>query len=339
MRGAAVTLARQALAGDVPEAIVATDMLDLASFLAFTRGRLARVPALLYMHENQLTYPLRSEVAAGSRGRQASEPDRHYGFINLTSMLAADRVAFNSEFHRRSVLEELPRFLRHFPEHREEASVQALAGRACVLPVGIAGRELGAPSSPRRAPPLVMWNQRWEYDKNPAAMFDALRTVASRGIDFRVALCGQRFARQPAEFETGIADLGERVVHAGHLPRDQYVALLRDSDVVISTSYHEFFGIAVLEAIAAGAVPLLPARLSYPELLPTRVHDTCLYRDPADLADRLAETLALPERARAAIGRLAEEVIERFDWSRVAPAYDAAIEELVERGVTHGIYS
>ena len=43
--------------------------------------------------------------------------------------------------------------------------------------------------------------------------------------------------------------------------------MLQSMDVVISTAEHEFFGIAVCEAVWAGAVPVLPRRLSYPELV------------------------------------------------------------------------
>ena len=37
--------------------LLVSDMLDLAAFLALTRPRFERTPVLLFMHENQLTYP------------------------------------------------------------------------------------------------------------------------------------------------------------------------------------------------------------------------------------------------------------------------------------------
>ena len=62
------------------------------------------------------------------------------------------------------------------------------------------------------------------------------------------------------------------------------------TDVVVSSSMHEFFGISVVEALSAGAVPVLPKRLSYPEVVPEQWHDFAFYSDEA-ITDRLREVL------------------------------------------------
>ena len=69
--------------------------------------------------------------------------------------------------------------------------------------------------------------------------------------------------------------------------------MLKSMDVVISTAEHEFFGIAVCEAIWAGAVPVLPRRLSYPELVTT----DSLY-DSTEHAARLIARAANPHHRR-----------------------------------------
>ncbi|MGQ9548036.1 MAG: tRNA-queuosine alpha-mannosyltransferase domain-containing protein, partial [Roseiflexus sp.] len=88
MRGAAITFAREVHRRSLlhVDLIVATDMLDVATFLGLTRDRLANVPVALYMHENQLTYPL-----PPGRVRDLAFP-----WINYTSALAADAIFFNS---------------------------------------------------------------------------------------------------------------------------------------------------------------------------------------------------------------------------------------------------
>lgn len=339
MHGAAVTLAeRWQEVGEV-DRIVATDMLDLAAFLGLTARRTAGIPVLLYMHENQITYPLPEEPGAGAMRRQHGERDRHYGFVNFTSMLAATRVAFNSEFHRDELLGSgraggrrgaLARFLRHYPDHRQTGEVAAIAERSVVLPVGVQLDDLAPPDPDRRPgePPLIVWNQRWEYDKNPGELMRVLVRLAGAGVRFQVALCGEAFGRRPPAMERGIAALGDRVAHAGHLPRAQYTELLGRSTIVVSTALHEFFGIGVVEAICAGAMPVLPGRLAYPEIVPERFHARCLYGGPEQLQERLEAALATPAETAAIGAELALELRARFAWPALAPLYDRAVETM-----------
>jgi glycosyltransferase involved in cell wall biosynthesis len=74
-----------------------------------------------------------------------------------------------------------------------------------------------------------------------------------------------------------------------------YRAMLRQSDIVVSTAIQEFFGISVIEALYCGCVPVLPQRLSYPELLPVEHHAACLYTNDGALAERLAATVVHPQ--------------------------------------------
>ena len=344
MHGGAVTLARRFLRdGGTAEVVVATDMLDLSTFLALTRARTSTTPAVLFMHENQLTYPLPADGSSGPMRRQGGERDLHYAFVNVASMLAADRILFNSQYHRDAVLAELPRFLRRFPDRIDGGAVADIDARSEVVHVGIDAVELGAveplpprPSAPASArsatvskgagdPPLVLWSQRWEYDKNPAELFDALRAVRDDGIGFRLALCGQSFGRRPAEFDAALDDLGDRIVHVGFASREVYRELLHAAEVTVSTAHHEFFGIAVVEAVRCATFPILPRRLSYPELIPDEYHGQCLYGSPSSLVRRLRWALTARGEAARLARRLAVAV-SRFDWERVAPRTDEAIE-------------
>ena len=97
---------------------------------------------------------------------------------------------------------------------------------------------------------------RWDHDKRPEALLRVLVALAEHDVPFRVALAGANTRSDPWEFDAAIEALGERVVHVGHLPRDAYEALLLRSDVVVSTAAHEFFGVATVEAVAAGLAPV-----------------------------------------------------------------------------------
>ena len=122
-------------------------MVDLTTFLALTRRWTGGVPTVLYMHENQLTYPLQNRPARQRAAYQLNARERHYAFINYASMLAADRVLFNSRFHLRSWFGALPNFLKHYADYPELDTVALLRRRAEVLPVGIDLARLDAPQA------------------------------------------------------------------------------------------------------------------------------------------------------------------------------------------------
>jgi glycosyltransferase involved in cell wall biosynthesis len=332
MHGGAVTLARRFREQKLkPDVILATDMLDVTTFLALTRGQTHNVPLVLYMHENQLTYPLPEDPTTGPMRRQLGERDYHYAFINYASMLAADAVWFNSMFHLESWFTAVPAFLKHFPEYNELGTVAGLRKKSRVLPVGVDFEKLsmvnGQRSMVNKGPPLILWNQRWEYDKNPAAFFGALAEVTAAGIPFRLALCGQQYGQRPPTFDNALTQFADQLVHVGHADFETYRRLLWQADVVVSTAHHEFFGISLLEAIACRTFPLLPHRLSYPELIPAAYHADCLYHSQDELVRRLIWALSHMEQAKKIAGELSTAV-KPFDWTAVAPRYDAALSEI-----------
>lgn len=327
MHGAGITLAGEyhnsSFAADV---FLATDMLDLTTFLSLTRRSTATIPAVLYMHENQLTYPLSKDPAQGPMRRQAGERDLHYAFINFVSMLTADVVLFNSDYHREALLGALPPFLKQFPEYNETRAVDTIARKSSVIYPGLElSTEINDAADEAKSPPLILWNQRWEYDKDPETMFNVLFELAARELPFNVAICGQNFRARPEEFEIAREKLAGRIVHFGYAEPEQYRHLLNQADVTLSTAKHEFFGIAVLEAVASQVFPILPNRLSYPELIPVEFHDTCLYSTRAQLLARLEWALLNRNQARLIARDLAIST-NKYQWSAIVPQYDRVIE-------------
>lgn len=67
-----------------------------------------------------------------------------------------------------------------------------------------------------------------------------------------------------------------------NLTKDKYYNLLAHAKIVVSTAYQETYGIAMLEATQLGCVPLVPNRLSYPELY----NPWCVYNSQAELLDK-----------------------------------------------------
>ncbi|MBI1286556.1 MAG: DUF3524 domain-containing protein [Flavobacteriales bacterium] len=325
MHGGAITLAEQFLACDFqPDLILATDMLDLSSFLSLTRERTASVPTAVYFHENQLTYPW-SPNDEDLRLKR----DNHYGFINYTSALAADRVFFNSEYHRTSFLSTLPAFLKQFPDHTNSNTVATIARKSEVLYLGMDLRSMDPIVSeiterPKRA--VILWNHRWEYDKNPEEFFEALFEIQRRGWDFKLVVLGERFKNSPAIFDEAKKRLEPNILHWGFVEsREEYVRLLGQCDMLPVTSYQDFFGGSVVEAMYCNVKPLLPKRLAYPEHVPELLHYTFFY-ETGELVDKLQRWIRDVSILRKQQTR---SFVERYDWTKQIANYDDAFSKLV----------
>ncbi len=325
MHGGAVTLAQEFMAcADQPDILLVSDMLDLTTFLALTRERTAQIPTALYFHENQLTYPWSPDDCDPGQQR-----DAHYAFINYTSALAADRVYFNSRYHLESFFSELPGFLKSFPDHNCIDNLQGLRENSRVLPLGLDLQQL-AEFRPDTLPakqngPLILWNHRWEYDKNPEIFFQVLYRLLEEGLAFQVALLGESYRKSPAIFDQARQKLGERIVHYGYIENDaDYARWLWQADILPVTSNHDFFGASVVQAIFCGCTPLLPRRLAYPEHLPESRHDLYLYNDTEDLLERLRHMLSQPAFDTAEL----QAYVARYDWRVQVEHYDHLLESI-----------
>jgi len=327
MQGGAITLSREAQClHERPDLILASDMLNVPTFLALAGKNVAGVPLALYFHENQLTYPL----------QPGEKRDLHYAFINFASALRADAVFFNSAYHLDAFFDELPRLLKHFPDYNELWAVGALRAKASVLPLGLnlAPFDAHRPSRAASGRPLILWNHRWEYDKDPATFFRAVYALAdeaveSEGPDFGLVLLGESFRNQPEEFLEARERLQDRIVHFGYAEdAATYARLLWQADIAVSTAWHEFFGAAIVEACYCACYPVLPRRLSYPELIPDAYHDACLYDDFNGLLALLRYAVRHVEEIRSF--SLGPEVY-RFDWRQMAPRYDHILERVVAK--------
>ena len=326
LRGGAVTLA-DLVRAEVeehgrPDVVIISSLVHGAALLGLTRRSLGDVPVVAYVHESQLRYP-----TTGGR-----TPDTDAAMANWQTLLAADAVWWNSAFHRTTVLEALPGVLQAAPDLSHAAWVPRIEANSSVVPVGVelAGL-LGAErrsSSSAGAVPLVVWNQRWEHDKDPLGWLRIMARLADTGVGFRLALAGERPRERDDVAQSLLDRLDDHIEVDRYLDAEAYRALLLRSDVILSCARHEFFGISVVEAIAAGCVPVLPDTLSHPELVPDRWHDAVLH-PPGRAQDALAAVLTDLDGARARVAGL-RQAMERWSWPRVIDRYDTALTALTE---------
>lgn len=325
MRHSAITFARMAAEqlkkGKAPDMVFCSDMLNLAEFAALAPVEISRLPKVIYFHENQLTYPVRIE----------DERDYQFAMTNLTSALAADAVWFNSRFHMNSFLEALVKFLKSMPDFQPLEVTEIIRAKSSVHPPGIA--DLTGLPEREPGPIRILWAARWEHDKNPELFFEAIEILKANEVQFKLSVIGQSFRDRPDVFSEAHRRFAGHIDHWGYQKtRPVYERVLQQSDVIVSTANHEFFGISVVEAIAAGAYPLVPNRLSYPEILGLAQIENAeqFFYDgsPGDLANKLGRLAARINQGALYPATINPAILtDRFKWNNLAHQYDRALEQ------------
>jgi len=302
--------------------LVAPSMVDLAC-LRGLMPELARLPSLVYFHENQFAYPTRQQQKANI------EPQ----LVNLFSAACADRIAFNSHYNQVSFFRGAEALLRRLPDAFPAATLTQIKARSQVLPVPLEAECF----KPNRADPntlTLVWNHRWEYDKGPDRLLAALRLFARErppSVPVKIHLLGQQFRREPeafAELKPLLSQAG-LLGHWGFVPnQDDYRQILARSHGVLSTALHDFQGLSVLEGAATGCRPLVPDREAYPEWFAPPYLYTSDRHQPEREARALADSL-LRWQADFQAGQLVSPApVDFVSWAHWRPAYASYLTEL-----------
>ena len=285
--------------------LLCSTLIDVATLKALLPDWLQNTPIASYFHENQFAYPVQTE----------HERDLHFGLTNLTTALASDRIAFNSAHNLETFLDGCRPILKKAPDMSFPDIEPIIRAKSIILPppLDFAAIDAFPPTDLSGDTPVILWNHRWEHDKNPEQFFTALFELERQGEDFKLIVLGQSFRQQPPIFDEARQRLRHRILHFGYAEsREEYHRWLHRADIVVSTARHEFFGLAVIEAVRAGCRPLIPNRLSYPELFPKEY----LYAE-TDFDKKLAQGLQKKRLSKEE----SRELTEPFSWNMLAGKY------------------
>ena len=292
--------------------IFCSSMLNLPEFRGLAPKVLRNLPAVVYFHENQLVYPI----------HDAARRDQNTILVNFKSALAAEQVWFNSAYNRNTFLDKLTDFFDRMPDNQPLEAIETIRRKSEIFPPGI---ETPLKQNTRsNYPRHILWAARWEADKNPQEFFQALRVLKKNKIDFRLSVIGEKASRVPEIFAHAKKEFADQISNWGYAEsRKKYLDILAETDIIVSTAIHEFFGISVVEAIAAGAYPLLPQRLAYPEVLGLKEHpqrQCFFYKETADdLGAKLLEYCSAKDDLWSNAPAMPEELVSKYYWSELAP--------------------
>ncbi|MBN1501377.1 MAG: DUF3524 domain-containing protein [Spirochaetes bacterium] len=327
MHGGAVTLADMFNRLDSAfDLVIASDMLDLPLFRSLVRTP-TDTKYVIYFHENQLTYPWSPDDPDTGLQR-----DEHYAFINYASALTADFCFFNSDYHRESFFRCLRGFLKKFPDHNNLNTVDDIEMRSDTLHLSLDLKKFKTVRKPDgnfSGVLNILWNHRWEYDKNPEMFHRLLLEIEKRNIDFRLILLGEKFLKTPEVLKAIYSRFPEKIIFDGYAETfEEYASYLKTAHVLPVVNNQDFFGISVMEAVCCGVIPLLPDRLAYPELYDISANGKFFYSSFEELISLITDislnfknydTSPLIDRA------------ESFDWCRMSSVYEKKFNEVMAR--------
>ncbi len=300
--------------------IIATSMTDLSSLRGFVPA-LSQTPTLLYFHENQFAYP-----ESGNEFKSV-EPK----ILNIYSALAADHIAFNTRYNRDTFFTGAQALLKKLPDQIPAGLIEGLKEHASVLPVPLHD-SCYLPHQPQAGTLQIIWNHRWEFDKGPELLYQALATLHAEKTDIRCHIVGQQFRNIPPAFNKIRDEFSSIIGRWGYIESiTEYRQLLQSADVVLSTALHDFQGIAVLEGVAAGAIPVIPDRLAYTELFDSQYLYSAASK-PGKTADETHALVCMLKNlatAKATHTLKPAPKVDELSWQHLKPHYQQLMDTTI----------
>ena len=289
MHGGAITLAQEFIENKKTfDLILCSDFLNLPVFKSLAQKSINETPVAMYFHENQISYPWPDHDPDRKLGR-----DLHYHYINQTSALSSDWCFFNSKYNKDTFIDGVKKYIKKMPDYQNLFTISNIEKKSSVLHIGCElskfdkYKHINTTSTPN-----ILWNHRWEYDKNPELFFNTLFKLKDMGADFNLIVLGESFSKYPEIFNIAKNRLKDHIIHFGFCDSfEDYANWVWRSDIIPVTSNQDFFGISVVEAVYCNVRPLLPNRLAYPEVFKIRENPDIFYNGEKEFLDKLFYTI------------------------------------------------
>lgn len=169
-----------------------------------------------------------------------------------------------------------------------------------------------------------------------AALPIILNEAKNLGVDVHCAIAGEDFGEQKSLQQLAESlGVSRAVTWLGKLPREELLAAYQHASVFVFPSRYEAFGIAVLEAQAAGC-PVVAANASALPFLVSEGDTGLLSRpeDPEHLANTLLRLLNDPSLAERLARNARTRALRDFSWDRSIEKLRTLYTDLIRSRIT-----
>ncbi len=182
-----------------------------------------------------------------------------------------------------------------------------------IVPFGVETDRYGSDFAP--GPFTICFLKRLERKYGPDVAVEAFGEVAASVPDARLIMCGSGSLQNELKDRVAEMGLAGQVEFLGGVPHDRIPDVLSRCHLLVSPSRSESFGVALLEAAAAG-LPVVAARVGgVPETVVDGVTGVLVAPDDAGATAQAIIDLASNEPRRVAMGAAARQRVEQeFEW-------------------------
>ncbi|HBK46224.1 MAG TPA: glycosyl transferase family 1 [Xanthomonadaceae bacterium] len=245
----------------------------------------------------------------------------HGGFFHTAYASRLKRLWFNT-LTRASALA-YARIIATSENDGELFSRVVAPERLRVIENGVDVQKYAGQGDPAPGRTLIYFG-RWSVNKGLLETLDLLQQLARQDPAWRLIIAGREYDFNQRDLREAIQarGLGDRVQLSVSPSQEQLRALLRQAQFFVCLSRHEGFGIAAVEAMSAGLIPVLSDIPPFARLLRESGQGVQVDRtDPQGAAARVQALARAADHDYAARRDAAMAYVSRYDWRHVVGRY------------------
>ncbi|ANV87367.1 glycosyltransferase [Picosynechococcus sp. PCC 7117] len=178
--------------------------------------------------------------------------------------------------------------------------------------------------------PIILFLSRLHPKKGIEILIQALAQLVDQRFTFLIAGSGDPNYENEIYTCLQQSGIGDRTRMLGFIEGEKKDLLLQGADLFALTSYSENFGIAVLEALAAGLPCVVTPGVALSEVIKQQDLGMVPEMNEAAIANAIRTCLLQPEVTKEKGDRARQFIVENYTWDKIAAnlveIYDAIIQ-------------
>lgn len=177
--------------------------------------------------------------------------------------------------------------------------------------------------------PVIVFAGRICEQKRPVVLAKILKAVRDSGLKFRVLVIGDGEKRAQFKKLIGQYHLSDDVQMLGFVPHERWLDVLAASDIFLMPSRYEGISIALLEAMAAGVVPVVANVGGTEELVSPEAGVLIPHGDNEiqEYLDAIRRLLSNPAELQAMSKQSKSLAASKLSWERMIDNFLAILDE------------